>query len=239
MEVRKKLYLAFVILSVFSTAAFAGPTVIRAPVSRLYTPTGFDDNDNSEVVVAGVFPSACYKSGSSKVKVNYQLNEVEVSVTAYKYEGFCAQVLTPFLQTIKLGILKAGEYTVRIRNSELWDRISIGKSLTSSPDDYLYAPVENASMDLSDGSQKLILEGTFPYTFVGCAIMSEIKIVHKKRGLIEVLPTMELVNDDRCRRENNDFKIGQTIPEKLQGQILIHVRVLNGQSYNRLVNLDK
>lgn len=239
MAVKRKLYLAFVILSVLSSAAFAGPTVVTAPVTHLYIPTGFDDNDNSEIVVAGVFPSACYKSGSSQVQVNYQVHEIEVSVTAYKYDGICAQVLTPFLQTIKLGILKAGDYTVRITKSDLLDHISIGRSLTSSPDDYLYAPIENAAMDFSDGSQKIILEGTFPYTFVGCAIMSEIKIIHKKRDLIEVLPTMELVNDDRCHREGNEFRIGQNFPEKLQGQILIHVRVLNGQSYSRLVNLDQ
>ncbi|MEI8027211.1 MAG: hypothetical protein WCI18_12765 [Pseudomonadota bacterium] len=238
MEVKRKLYLAFVIFSVLSSAAFAGPTVVTAPVTSLYIPTGFDDNDNSEIVVAGVFPSACYKAGSSQVQLNPQINEIEVSVTAYKYDGFCAQVLTPFLQTIKLGILKAGDYTVRIRRSELMDHISIGKSLTRSPDDYLYAPVENAAMDLSDGSQKIILEGTFPYTFVGCAVMSEIKLVHKKKDILEVLPIMELINDDRCHRENNEFRIGQNLPEKLQGKVLLHVRVLNGQSYSRLVNLD-
>ncbi len=238
MGIKRKIYLALAILSIFSSAAFAGPTIVTAPVTRLFIPTGFDDNDNSEIVVAGVFPSACYKSGSSKVDVNTTSHEIEVSVTAYKYDSICAQVLTPFLQTIKLGILQVGEYTVRIRASELMDHMSIVKSLTNTPDDYLYAPVESASMDLSQGAQELFLEGTFPYTFVGCAVMSEIKIIHKKKDIFEVLPIMELINDERCHRENNEFKIGYILTEKLQGQFLIHVRVLNGLSYSRLMNLD-
>ena len=239
MDVKRKLYLAFVIFSVFSTAVFAAPTLITAPVTDLYIPTGFDDNDNSEIVVAGVFPSACYKTGPSEISIHRETSEIHIAVNAYEYEGICAEVLTPFLQTIKLGFLKAGDYTVHITHSNLTDRMSIGTSVTSIPDDYLYAPVENAVMELSAGSQKLILEGTFPYTFVGCAIMSEIKVIQSKKDLLEVLPIMELVDDGRCLRENNEFSIAYNLKDKLEGKILIHVRVLNGQSYSRLVTMER
>jgi len=141
MDVKRKLYLAFVIFSVFSTAVFAAPTLITAPVTDLYIPTGFDDNDNSEIVVAGVFPSACYKTGPSEIWIHRETSEIYIAVNAYEYEGICAQVLTPFLQTIKLGFLKAGDYTVHITHSNLTDHMSIGTSVTSIPDDYLYAPV--------------------------------------------------------------------------------------------------
>ena len=228
-----------VVFGLFSGIVFAGPTIIPAPVDSLFVPTGFDDNDNSEVIVAGMFPTACYKVGTSEAKLNSDTGEIEVIVNAYKYEGLCAQVLTPFLQSIRLGILPSGEYTVRVKETQLTDTVSVGKSRTSSPDDFLYAPVENAKIDESGVAQKLILEGTYPYTFVGCALIREVKVIHKKADILEVLPVMDLINDERCIRDGNEFKFEYKLADKLVGKNLVHVRVLNGQSFNRLVNIAK
>lgn len=239
MRINKLGKIGSVVFGMCSGVVFAGPTIVNAPVDALYVPTGFDDNDNSEVVVAGMFPTSCYKVGPSEAKLNNATGEIEVFVNAYKYEGICAQVLTPFLQAVKLGILPSGEYTVRVKETQLFDTVSVGKSRTNNPDDFLYAPVENAKIDESGIAQKLVLEGTYPYTFVGCALIREVKVIHKKADIIEVLPVMDLINDERCIRDDNEFKVEYKLADKIFGKNLIHVRVLNGQSFNRLVNITK
>jgi len=220
----------------FSAVSFAGPRIIVAPISNLFVPTGFDDNDNTEIIVSGNFPSSCYKVGPSFATVEFSSKIIKLTVSAYKYEGICAQVLTPFLQSVRVGIVPSGDYQVIIDGSTLTDRAVISKSRTISPDDYLYAPVDNAKIEINAlaNQQILTIEGTFPYTFIGCAIMKDIKIIHNAPKILEVLPIMELVDDSRCLREVNQFIVKKELDHNLETNSLIHVRVLNGLSYNRM-----
>src|SRR5690606_17044612 len=102
-----------------SPAAAAGdapqPALVPAPVEAFFVPLGYDDNDNVEVVVHGRFPNTCYKVGPANATVDVAARTVEVEATAFHYQAAgCALVLVPFTQTVALGLLPEGTYTVSI-----------------------------------------------------------------------------------------------------------------------------
>ena len=93
-----------------------GPVLITSPVEKVFVPLGFDDNDNTEVVIYGHFTSTCFKTGPAKATVDYDTMTVTVDAQAYRYTGGCAQVMVPFTQSVKFGQVRAGSYTVVVTN---------------------------------------------------------------------------------------------------------------------------
>lgn len=231
----------------FTNAAFANdeleqPIEVMAPVEKVFLPTGFDNNDNTEVILHGEFPNSCYKIGHSSYTVDPENNTIEVALTAYKYRSsICAQVLTPYVESIKVGILAAGNYKVTVKGSDIQETMRIGQSIVSSPDQYIYAQVDNAFLisakSFDEGAaQKVKLVGAYPYTFVGCAVMDRVEIIHVREDILEVLPILKLLeNDPACERESNDFEVEANVSSELIGEGLLHVRSVNGSSVNKVV----
>ena len=109
------------------------PKEILAPIQKVFLPTGFDNNDNTEVIVHGHFPNSCFKVGHSNYEVDMNKKEITVSLSAYEYRSsFCVQIVTPFTQSIKVGVLPAGNYNVKVKGTELEQPLMIASSMTSN-----------------------------------------------------------------------------------------------------------
>ncbi len=218
-----------------------GPFEVPSPVTKIFIPKGFDDNDNVEIILKGEFPNSCYHVGRAGAEVDQEKMHISVWATSYAYLGSqnCLQVVTPFIQEISTGILKKGEYTVSFRyDDEVKENLSVAPRTTESPEDFLYAPVVNARLNVdASGKQSLTLQGNYPYMFMGCMVMREVRASRNASDVLVVQPITEIVNNEECLKQPGDkaFEITTGLSEPFTNEGLIHVRVLNGDAINRLV----
>ena len=212
-------------------------TVLQVPHLAL-APLGFDDNDNAQVVLSGVFPNTCFRVGPVTSQVDASHQRIIISNEAYFYpSSWCLQVFVPYTQTVNLGPVKAGNYDVVVKSRE-GDLISKGSltvavSTHTDPDDYLYAPVKDVSIEDSAQGKALVLKGTFDYD---CFTFKEVKVQQTAPNVVVVLPILNEVNaDTACKPQTSAFEKRVALPKGLQGSTLIHVRALNGQSLNPII----
>jgi hypothetical protein len=232
------------ILSALGSVAWAAPVKTTAPVDRLFIPEGFDDNDKVEVVLYGEFPSSCYRIDGVDVAMNAQTGRYEINASALRYDGeICAQVITPYIKPVELGILSAGTYdAVAKGNESTLAQFEVAPRRTESPDDFIYAPVTTASVswEAGSGKQLLNLKGNYPLTLVGCAILDDVKIHVTKDDVVVVQPIMEFIDDERCdQRTDLSFDESFVMPQAFVGKGLLHVRVMNGNSLNSLLDISR
>ncbi len=225
-------------------AAEGDPLEVKASVSKIYIPQGFDDNDNVEVILRGAFPDTCHRVGKSSAVVDKLTKTVSVQASAFKYPGkACTQSIMPFIETVKLGVLPEGTYQLSYgeKESQINASFSVERRKTESPDDFLYATVENASLDVNpeSGKQALKLRGQFPFFFIGCMVMKEVRTTLDSNNILVVLPIAELVNDETCQSQPADrsFEYTAGLSAPVQGEGLVHVRTLNGNSVNNLIDV--
>ncbi len=230
------------------TAAVAGagdPIEIQAPIEKIFVPAGFDDNDNAEVVLHGNFPDTCHQVGRTEAVVDPVSKTVSVNATTYKYPGkFCIQSITPFIQTVKLGVMSEGAYSVVYAGDKsIKSKLDVSRRKTESPDDYLYATVENAYIDVNyeTGKQALKIQGHFPMFFVGCMVMKEVRAYREPSDVLVVLPIADItLDDEECAQQPSDraFEYTTGLAEPFEGEGLLHVRTLNGTSLNRYIDIQ-
>lgn len=212
------------------------PALITKITERVFTPHGFDDNDNVQVVLDGELKNTCYKAGPVRAKVDAATNTIWIHDHNYYYEGsWCAEVVTPYVRPVELGILEQGRYKVVVENDEgltiQKGEMKVTASSTLAPDDYLYAPVSEMSVKAGrDGNPQLTLRGTFANT---CMKLKAVRPQYSPDNVIEVLPIAEM-GTTNC--QTMDVPFSETIPltKVPTGRTLIHVRSLNGQSLNRV-----
>jgi len=219
------------------------PVLVSAPVQKVFVPLGFDNNDNVEVVVHGHFSNSCYKVGPSNATVDTDAKTVTIQAQAFEYpQAICAQMQVPFTVEVKIGLLKEGEYRVLVAGSPdlVTDPLIVGAATTSNPDDYIYAPVHQASIVKdAQGVDHLQIEGVYPYMFIGCMKISEVRVSQAPGQVIVVQPIAEILEDRLCSPlDSKNFTILKAIEFPLTfTEYLIHVRTLSGTSVNRFIEL--
>jgi hypothetical protein len=214
---------------------------------RVFTPLGFDDNDNVQVVLDGTLADTCFKLGPTQVHVDHEAHKIVLRQQAYYYPGgWCAEVRIPYAQTVDLGIMQAGQYQVLLERPDhsLVEAASlpIAIATTSSPDDFLYAPVTEVTIahrNTTEGGESkadvtLTLGGTFASS---CMTFHEAKVNVRPNNVIEVLPIVDLRRGVDCATVATEFSVPVSIKGVAHGRYLFHVRSLNGQSVNRVVDL--
>lgn len=237
---------SFLVLAAFCSApAIAhaeSPQQIPSPVSKIFIPDGFDDNDNAEVILQGMFPSTCYKVGSTSVAVDSAAKVIDISATSYRYDGEsrCNEVDVPFIQRVKLGVLSRGDYNVVVKNApSVTGVLPIAARLTEAPEDYYYAPVSSVvvSRDLESSKPKVVLEGHYPFLKRGCMILTEVRTHFAPGDVLVVLPITEIREGEACNDVpvSRTFHVEKAIDMPLDRPALVHVRVLNGDSVNQLI----
>lgn len=247
-------FMFFFGLTVNASAEFNVKEVSMLP-DAVYTPFGFDNNDNAQIVIEGIFSNSCHKS----TKTLYQIDTVNKVITIQNrviiLEGvICLQVMVPYNRVIDLGILKnAGDYKIFFEEAEAsafsaslvrdskyirkqMATLSVVRATTDKQDDFLYAPFSSAMF--SSDSRSLRLRGMIQDR---CMKIKTVKVIQAKpdHNVINVLPIVELKSD--CGKDDiaeeilfdvhirNNFK---------KGRYLFHVRTLSGQSLNEIVDLD-
>lgn len=226
----KKFIAALALIPVLSMAA-----EVPVPVDHVFTPAGFDSNDNVEVVVTGFLPNLCYKAPKSTVSMKD--GKIEVSVTANKTPGlgFCATVIVPFIEYINVGVLDKGKYNISVNENSRWaqrSKIAIAEASSNSSEEVVYANVDEV-VRAEDGSRKVLLKG---YNPSDCFELKEIVVVDNGVDTYSVLPKMKQVRAN-CPKKMIPFTYEMEVPEKLEAdRVLLHVRVMDGRSVNAFFN---
>ena len=228
--------------------ALATPKAVPAPIDKLFIPEGFDDNDTAEIILHGDFPNGCFKVGEPEVRVRPKEKTIDISATSWNYDGGpCLQVITPFIQVVRAGVLEAGEYRVSYMRDGLMPMsepltavLNVRRRTTEAPDDYLYANVENAFIDFdySAGKQQLVVQGTHPIWLKGCQVIREVRTYFDPEDVLVVLPITELVEGPECDEQVEDrgFIIRKGLSQPFTTEGLLHVRSMSGTSVNTLVS---
>lgn len=216
------------------------PELEEIPIDHIYVPKGFDSNDNVEVVVKGYLPNLCYKV--PRIDAVRLGNQILIKAFAYKYENKngCPEMVVNFLETVSLGFLDEGSYSAEAETLlyHTKSNFEVGKPSGPFTDDHIYANVDYVESILdvpTPGWRRVILRGEHPNS---CMDFKEVNFVSNDKDTISILPIMKIKNED-CIRGSYPFKKTIILPEVLSGKhILLHVRVMNGKSVNRLFRMD-
>ncbi len=233
----KQAALAAMAVSLLGAAGIAqasGPETVLTAYHTGYVPDGFDTNDRVEIVGEGIFPNTCFRPATPKVEVDHERKVVEVNSRAYEYSGFCLQMLVPYHQVLDLGLLKAGDYQIFQKDTaDSLGQVKVRAATTSSPDDFLYAPVSQAFFKQTESKQTLTLTGKFTNS---CMTLVDV-VTHVQKNVITVQPIAELRDGTDCKVGEYPFERTVDVKGTSTGRFLVHVRSLNGQSVNTLVDI--
>ena len=224
-------------LSLWSLQASAtesqAPRLLEVGVSDVFVPQGFDDNDpNVQVVIEGYFPNTCYKLGP--IKVEKREDQIKITPQAYFYHGPCLQVMVHYVQEINLGMLKEGKYKLDIPSDcpQTTHVLPIAhvenQGPDQGPDDYIYAPIENARV-LSKETPTVRLQGVFSNS---CMSLDHVKVRPESDRVVALLPIAKYENSGACLDVLKPFHKDVRIESPLKGRTLLHIRSLNGHAVN-------
>ncbi|MBI4043094.1 MAG: hypothetical protein HY391_06440 [Deltaproteobacteria bacterium] len=229
------LFAGLFILPYSAQAEEERPILKPSPVSDVFVPQGFDDNDNAEVVLHGYFPNTCYRIGPTKVFKEEETKTIIVSAQSYYVPGICLQVMRHYWQSVSLGILEKGSYRIKIEQvRSTIPTLPVVKSSNSGPDDFLYAPVHEVALADTD-LHLLTLKGIFKND---CMTLKEVRVVEEPTRVLAVLPIAHYKDNGNCKSADIPFTASVELKPSQEGLYLIHVRSLNGMSFNRVEQLN-
>jgi len=236
-------------LSLLALGARAGevkdtkPDLVSVGLSKAWVPVGFDDNDQAQIVVSGIFPSTCYKTGPYTVK---QIpHGIEISQLAYVYKGKCLQIAVPFSQVIDLGLLAGGRHSILdAKTGARLGEIGVAVAKDAAVDDHLYAPVSSAMITREPGSEQMVLNmvGVLPSKSirlkeVRVSIYPEVVVV---QPIAETIPGFQPIWKAISEAMPwPHFHVKKVLTGLPKGVFLLHIRSLNGKAINELQNFDK
>ncbi len=219
-------------------AVQAEPTSEAVTFTKIYVPVGFDSNDHVQFVGEGTFANSCYRPAPVTTTIDRASKTIKVGPVAYKYAGFCMQVVLPFERVVDVGILPAGTWQVVQADGKAVGEIKVGPALTADPDDYLYAPVSQAFVhsSVNNGQEELMLNGTFPNN---CMSMDQVKF-NVQDSVIIVQPIAKMSSQDpaQCKGPATPFNQVVKLGKIPAGRYLLHVRSMNAQAINTLVDIQ-
>ncbi|MBI3556269.1 MAG: hypothetical protein HY074_08395 [Deltaproteobacteria bacterium] len=234
------LFSVVIISAKAATAQDFKPVLLVQEPEHVFTPMGFDDNDNVQMVLHGYLSDTCHKTGPVYTRVDKEHKTIYVRNTVYFYSGcWCAAVLTPYLQTLNLGLLGVGSYDVVVEKPDgtfqKMAALPVAVAKTPSPDDYLYAPVDHLHFTQRQAPQssEITLSGVFRNS---CMTLKDVKVTYRPNHVVEVQPIAEM-DTTNCTIDAKPFEATVKINPAYRGTALIHVRSLNGQSLNQVVDL--
>lgn len=231
---KRTVFQMIAIVGLSSGVALAStPVEILTPIEHIYSPKGFDSNDNTEVIIEGYLPNLCHKAPTSKVKVEGK--KINIEVTALRYHPsnpFCPEAIVPFVETVNVGLLDKGDYDIVVNGKSIYEQrgeISVAESTSNSVDEHVYANVEYVAK--KSDSREVTLKG---YNPSDCFVLDEINVVDNGKDVYSVLPKMKQISDF-CPMKMVPFSYKMEVPSKLEKErVLLHVRSMNGKSVNSI-----
>lgn len=236
----KRVFFSLLLLGLPGFAGTTVPNAEKAAIDKLFVPEGYDDNDMIEVVVAGTFPDSCHQVGEAVVRIDEQTKTVSVLQLAYREPGvMCVQMTSSFFHTIKIGHLNQGHYTFRVLNNlELSRPLIVKHADVDATDDFLYPPVEFADVvHGQSGKPVLVVKGSYPLMKKGCMKTEGAIIRYQSQDTLVVQPKA-VITEETDQGCETSYEQRYELRDNIAGKFLIHVRALNGQSYNRVEVLN-
>jgi len=219
-----------------SAAAMAETDPVKVPeiFNKIYIPIGFDSNDHIQVVGEGIHQTSCFRNAEAQVHVDQQNMRIELDPQAYQYNGICLQVLVPFTKIVDIGILKTGKWeVVQGANRGPSAILNVRQATTDNADDYLYAPISQAFYSQSKAGRQVILTGEFSNN---CMTLTSVK-TDIQPDVIVLQPISEMATRANCAAGHFPFSRTVNISTAKPGRYLLHVRSLNGNAVNSLIDV--
>jgi hypothetical protein len=197
---------------------------------KLYIPQGFDNNDLVEITVVGTIPNTCYQNPTFEIE---RMND-KYALSLYAYyipavEG-CKNISMAYTETINFGMMYEGEYVISLMNKRKTEvqKLVVKASTTSLRDDFYYGNVQGISEN--DANRNVEITGVNP---TNCLVFDKMT-AEIQNSIIILKPQFK--EEGFCENRPKSFKIKYTVPylENNPKGIMLHVRVMNGRSYNYL-----
>lgn len=199
------------------------------PTERVYTPKGFDSNDNAEVIVSGFLPNLCFQNPRHKITRNGKDIFITINASRIK-EEYCPEVVVPFLEVVDIGMLEPKKYNIYVNDqtqTPLEESIEIVQRTNGRIDEAIYPIVFNVKYERSNNS--ILIEAYKPSD---CYEFDKVEFYSDKKNLITVLPKMRKIRDF-CPMKLTPLTIREQLPNLVNSlKTLIHVRSLNQESKN-------
>lgn len=216
---------------------FSAPSFAQT-VDHLFIPSGFDNNDNVEVVVTGKFPNPCFSGNKIEVEVDNDMVFINVIALPKEDKNQCEKLKVPFSERVNIGSLQAGDYKVFVNKgsaSELRGDLEVALSTSSSVDDHIYAQVDYVELGFTGGlSGDAMLIGS---SVSPCLVLDKVEYISNKSDTYSILPIMKKVSQN-CPEKKSRLAIPVKFdPKKLASdKILLFVRSIDGKSAHAFVN---
>lgn len=201
---------------------------VSIAAEHVFVPKGFDSNDNSEVVATGWYPNPCYEWSRAVVRKNQ--DAVHVDLKAFIKEGtdmVCIDMAVPYMETVKLGALKAGNSELLVGHLE--SKVEVTKANSNSIDDYLYGQVRSVRSEKG----QLVIDLERPSD---CIELDRLQTVFNGKDVCSVLPIMKKIKEVCPRNPVMDtHRLDISEECKQADKVLFHVRSLEGKAVNFLL----
>lgn len=221
----------------FALAHFGEPTV-SVPLTTLYIPSGFDSDDNVQIVGEGYFRNSCFSPAPPDIKVDHYSKTILVNARAYVYQGACAQVtgpnvLLPFSVEFNLGNLMPGVYQIfQGPLNEYMGQVKIATAYRSNTNGYFYAPISEVIVQQVGSMTEIRLSG---FMLGSCLRLGPVE-TSVENNVIIVEPFAFVQPGEDCLR--GQFPFSTTLRLYLpRGRYLLHIRSENGDAINRMIDV--
>jgi hypothetical protein len=214
----------------------SGGTLVLLSGAQVFAPKGFDDNDQTVVVLDGAMPSTCYKIAHSEAVPDADGKGFQLRQWARRYPGVCLDLVVPYTTEVPLGILPHGSFRLSAPGVAA-QTLDVSEATNAGPDDHLYASVDTVRIEPDVEHQRYlgILQGRFTNT---CLKWDDVQLIDSGRTL-EVLPIVSMKDGPDCRAAELRFSWMLELPATMTpGRHLLHVRSMNGKSANAMFTVD-
>lgn len=206
---------------------------------NIFIPSGFDSNDNAQIIINGTLPNPCYKIQEIQTSLNAKKKKLTVKIIGSRKVGdICITVLSEFTEVVNLGKLAPGKYKVKGigEKTNVSKSFNIAEATSTNQDNFQYAQISKVQVtntDYQNHVADISIEGIFRES---CYTLDEVGVNVTKDHVIEVLPIMKR-NSKICQDVIVPFHYTLTTGELKEGKYLVHVRSEKGTSLNKVIDL--
>ncbi len=206
---------------------------------NIFIPSGFDSNDNVQIIVNGILPNPCYKVQGIETKLNQKSKKIEIKIIGARTVGdICITILSEYTEVVNLGKLTTGKYKIKAigRKSNIKKTFNISEATTTNQDNYQYAQITAVKInntDFENHSAEISIDGNFRES---CFSLDKMNLNITKDKVIEVLPIMKKTSK-MCQDVLVPFNYTLSTGPLVEGKYLVHVRSEKGTSLNTVIDL--
>jgi hypothetical protein len=138
----------------------------------------------------------------------------------------------PFKEVVSVGNLQGGTYELNV-NDKLTDTLTVGEASSNSIDDHLYAAIDRLEQK---GPTAYVLHG---WRYSNCVDLDRVEVVSNGKDTLSVLPVMKQLNSF-CPMKGMPiaYNVKLDVESLKTREPLIHIRTMDGKSFNKILNLD-